>query len=437
MKACTDERVRVLLIDSGGGYGGPGAFLCYLLKSLSRDRFAASAVFYFGHTAPEIDELRRLGIPVVFLSKNRRISNFIVSRVLQRKSRWKLLNLVKAVIRHFLLLTLVDAWQLAQLLILLKNQQIDLIVLNNDVHYHRVAAMAAKLTGVPCICRKAGGVGKAPRIKKVLTPWVDLFIAISEATARDQLEKNPASKRVVTVYEGIDLDRFHPESSYSPVRAELGIPPENKIVGYISRVVEGKGHPEFIEAAAIIRERYKNVSFLIVGDNMAGAPGDYQTELQRKVERLGLSDCVILAGWRTDVPEILSTLDVFVHCPTTWIEGLGLAHLEAMAAGKPTVVSENGGLTDAAVDSVTGFIVPPGNVQQLSASILRLLENPEVALQYGRNARRRAEERFDARKNTRELEEYFLEYALRYRQSVKKHTFLDGAAEGRTFRGTT
>lgn len=418
MTASTEDKVRILLLDSGGGYGGPGAFLCYLLRSMDRERFEPHAAFYFAHTAPEIEELRRLNVPVHFLSRSRRLFNLIQSpaRFPGARSRWG--ALIQAGIRQLLLLVLVDLWQAARLLLLLRSLRIELVVLNNDVQFHRVGAMVAKLSGVPCICRKAGGVGTGRRIKKLLTPCVDLFIAVSEATARDQRENNPASKRIVTVYEGISVDRFAGGSSRPQIRAELDIPPGCRLVGYVARLVEGKGHPEFIEAAARVRARHPNVHFLIVGDDMAGATSQYASRLRDTVERLGLSDCVTFAGWRTDIPQILAALDLFVHCPTTWIEGLGLAHLEAMAAGKPTVVSQNGGLTDAAVDGVTGFIVPPGDIHQLAAAMLWLLEDSQFAAQCGRNARRRVEDLFDARKNTRELERYFLEYALWHRRAA-------------------
>jgi glycosyltransferase involved in cell wall biosynthesis len=436
MMTANDNKIAVLFIDSGGGYGGPGAFLCYLLRSLNRNRFEPTVAFYFGHSAPEVDELRRMGIPVLFLSKNRDLTNFILEHILAGKSKWKWLSLAKAVIRHTLLFTLEDLPQLARLLAALKRRKIELMVLNNDVHYHRVAALAAKLTRIPCICRKAGGVGKAPRMKRILTPWIDLFIAISEDTARDQRENNPGSRRVVKVFEGIDLDRFDPYSSHPRIRAELGIPAGNKVVGYVSRLVPGKGHAEFLEAAASISRQRNDVTFLIVGDNMAGAAGSYPSELYRRAECRGLNGSVIFAGWRTDVPEVLSTLDVFVHCPTTWIEGLGLAHLEAMAMGKPTVVSQNGGLTDAAVQGETGFVVPCGDTARLSAAISRLLEEPELAFRYGRNARRRVEALFDARKNTRELEKYFEEYALNRGAVLSARDSAEYSGEGRSFRRT-
>ena len=414
------NRNRILIIDSGGGYGGPGAFLQYLLKYLDKDKFQPVVAFYFYHASPETQALQEMGVPVLFLSRNRALAHYLQSKFLSGGSKWKWLNLTKELLRFFLLLILIDVSQVWRLLSILKRNRIDLIVLNNDVHYHRVAALAARISGIPCICRKAGGIGEGKLFKKILTPWIDLFIAISAATSRDQLENNPATKRMVTIFEGVDLKKFDPSSAHPELRTELGIPADRKVVGYISRLVEGKGHNEFVEAAVSIVRNYKDVVFLIVGNDEAGIDGPSMKCLKNKVQLLGLADYFIFAGWRTDIPQILSILDVFVHCPTTWIEGLGIAHLEAMAMAKPTVVSQNGGLPDAAVDGRTGFIVPPGDIDKLSSAILRLLRDQELASRLGRNARQRVEELFDVEKNTRKLEVLFEEYSLRNQLASKR-----------------
>jgi len=286
-------------------------------------------------------------------------------------------------------------------------------VLNNDVHGHLVGALAARISRIPCICRKAGGIGEGRRLKRFLTPMVDLFISISAATETDQRENNPSTKRLVTIYDGVDLRRFDPSVDPSPVHAELGVPRGRKVVGLVSRLVPGKGHKELLEAAAVVVKRYPNVVFLIVGGTPYATSEQLREELQAVVQSLQLRDYVIFTGWREDVPRILSAVDIFVHCPTTCIEGLGIANLEAMAMGKPTVVSNNGGLPDAVVDGVTGFVVPPGDIEKLSAAILRLLEDDELARRLGRNARQRIENEFDIEKNTRKLEVFFEEYALR------------------------
>jgi glycosyltransferase involved in cell wall biosynthesis len=432
----SEGKIRILILDSGRGYGGPGVFLCYLLKCLDKKRFQPLVGFYLHHCAPETSALRRIGIPVFFLSSNTRLADYLQVMFVSRKPNWRWWHLCKELLRAVLRLVLIEIPQLWELLKVLKREKIELIVLNNDVHFHLVGALAARITGVPCICRKAGGIEEGKRLKKVLTPWINLFVAVSGATARDQLANNPSTKKVVTIYEGIDLQMFVPRSSCQQVRRELGIPADVKVVGYISRLVEGKGHKEFVEAATSIMTRCKNVVFLIVGDDKTDQEGRLMRNLQAMAKNFGVDDKLIFAGWRTDIPSVLSALDIFVHCPTTFIEGLGLAHLEAMAMGKPTVVSDNGGLSDAAVNGVTGFIVPPGDVEKLSTAILKLLEDDELALRLGRNARQRVEELFDAAKNTQKLEALFEEHALKRQLAVNAISSDHLGEEGRTLRGT-
>src|SRR6266704_289536 len=189
------NRNRVLIIDSGGGYGGPGAFLQYLLKYLDKDKFQPVVAFYFYHASPETRALQEMGVPVLFLSGNRALAHYLQSKFLSGGSKWKWLNLGKELLRFLLLFILIDVSQVWRLLSILKRNRIDLIVLNNDVHYHRVSALAARISGIPCICRKAGGIGEGKLFKKILTPWIDLFIAISAATSGDQLENKEIDPR--------------------------------------------------------------------------------------------------------------------------------------------------------------------------------------------------------------------------------------------------
>jgi glycosyltransferase involved in cell wall biosynthesis len=93
-----------------------------------------------------------------------------------------------------------------------------------------------------------------------------------------------------------------------------------------------------------------------------------------------------------------------------WLEGLGIAHLEAVAMGKPAVVSENRGWTDAALDGVTGFVAPPGDVDHLF-SHSPAAQRPRLGKRMGTNARKRIEELFDVRKNTKKMEALLHEYS--------------------------
>jgi len=291
----------------------------------------------------------------------------------------------------------------------IKREAIDVVVLNQDVHFHVPGVLAAKLAGRPCICRKAGGIGEARRLKRLLNPCVDLFVSISQATETDQ-RNSPGTKEVVNIYEGLDLQRFATLPAREAIRETLGIPERKKVVAAITRVAVGKGLPEFIHMAAAVIRRYPNVFFLIVGDE--GLDGCALTrQLRDLVHALDLDEHVIFTGWRDDIPSVMKCVDIFVHCPTTFIEGLARTCLEAMAVGIPAVVSENGGMPDAVENGVTGFVVPPGNIHAMAESVLTLLQNEAKCRDFSKRARMRVEQFFDAEQNTRKLQEQILQYA--------------------------
>jgi phosphatidylinositol alpha-1,6-mannosyltransferase len=226
----------------------------------------------------------------------------------------------------------------------------------------------------------------------------------------DQRTQNPKTRRLVTIPEGVDMEELSYVAPDAHVRSQLGIPEDHAIVASIARIQPGKGQRELIEAAALVlRERPRTV-FLIVGHDDR-ADGSFVRELQQRAAVLGIEKNVMFTGWWLHVWEILAIVDVFVHCPTTWIEGLGISNLEAMAMGKATIVSNNGGLPDAVVDGVTGFVVPPGDVASTADRILRLLRDPSLAARMGQNAHARAEREFNARDSAQRFEALLREYA--------------------------
>ncbi len=390
-------------MNSGKGYGGPTSLLFYFLSFLDRKRFDPLVAFYFLDSGPDIVRIRSLGVPVVFLNAREEPGEYVPVPWLLGPSRSLLAGRTKTLLRLLLRLALLEVPTGLKLAKLIRKERIDAVVLNNDVHYHVAGVLGTRLAGAPCICRKAGGIGEGKLIKKVLVPQVSLFIAVSRATEEDQRSNNPGTRRLATVYEGINLDLFQPESCApnTELKAEFGIPPSSKVVISVSRLDTGKGHKELLDAAALVRTEFPEVAFLVVGD------GPTLGDLKTRAEALRLRDSVIFAGWRQDIPSVLSISDIFIHCPTTFLEGLGIANLEAMAMGKPTIVSRNGGLPDAVVDGVTGYVVPPGDVQGMAAAIVRLLRDGELARRLGQNARRRTEELFDMKKNIFQMERLF------------------------------
>ncbi len=159
------------------------------------------------------------------------------------------------------------------------------------------------------------------------------------------------------------------------------------ILGHLSEV---KGYPTFVEGAARVARQLEGCVFLAVGGETIES--GYRAHLERQAAALGLADRIRFLGFRRDVADILRAADVMV-LPSR-AEGLPLAVLEAMACGKPVVATPVGGVPEAVLDGVTGFLVPPDDPDALARGLLRLFRDPGLARRMGEAGRRRIEARF-------------------------------------------
>lgn len=412
----TSKKCKVLFMEAGSGSGGSSKYLCYLLSHIDKEKFEPRVAFYFQSEGPDVERVKKLVLKTHFISKRREpiysSIGWLYGRVNGRTN-----SRAKIFIRFSLRLLLKELPFCLSILRLTRKEDFDLVVLNSVPEDHISALLAVKLARIPCVCRWAGVVeGAGTKITKILTPWVDRFVAISEAAELNQSKYGRQGNEVVRIYGGVDLNRFDHCGNINEIRKQFGIPDQNKIVGYISRITEGKGHLEFIEAARMVLDEYSEITFLIVGGEVGGS-GQLTVKLKERTTSLGMSDKVIFTGWRDDIPNILSALDIFVHYPTS-PEGLGIANLEAMASGKPVIVSRTGGLPEAVVDGVTGIVLDPGDPGQLSRAIIRLLKDEELRKAMGERARRRAEEMFDMEKNVKKMEEVFLGASLKRENKI-------------------
>jgi len=400
----------MLLLEAGTGPGGSVNFIRDFVLHVDQSKLDVITGLYFSNPSKTLLELQNLGFPVVIFQAPQPTAPKASAGIsalfdASLKSLRKLRTAVR-ILGQFFGLQLPLTWKVWRFI---KQESIDIVVLNQDVHFHVPGVLAATLAGRPCICRKAGGIGEARLLKHFLNPFVDLFVSISKATEADQ-RNTPGTRKLVNIYEGLDLQRFLSPPAKQITRESLGIPASKKVVAAITRITVGKGLPEFIRMAAAVSPRYPKAVFLIVGDE--GPDGGTLTpELRGLVHSLDMNEHVIFTGWRDDIPSVMRCVDIFVHCPTTFIEGLARTCLEAMAVGIPAVVSENGGMPDAVINGLTGFVVPPGDVADMAESVLALLENESRCREFGERARVRVEQFFDAEQNTQKLQEQILEYA--------------------------
>ncbi len=156
-----------------------------------------------------------------------------------------------------------------------------------------------------------------------------------------------------------------------------------------------KGIHHLIRAHAILSRRIPNLHLWIVGD------GPERENLEREAELAGSRDKVFFAGHRSDIRDLMQSADLFV-LPTLF-DALPTVIIEAMAAGLPIVASRTGGIPEMIADEETGFLVEPGNEDDLVAACERIIQNPELADRLGHAARESVERHFDLKKQVERL----------------------------------
>ena len=206
--------------------------------------------------------------------------------------------------------------------------------------------------------------------------------------------------RYITIYNGIDPDLYlAKEINKGRFYKEFFIEEGSKIVGNVGNLTLQKGQRYFIEAAKILSDQYKDVAFLIVGN------GPLRNELENLAKKLEIKEKVIFSGVRTDIPELLQFMDIFVL--SSLREGFSIAILEAMAAKKSCVVTDAGGNSEVVEDGVTGFIVPPNDPIQLADKILTLLKDDNLRNSFGEKGRKRVLENYTAERMVKETERIY------------------------------
>jgi glycosyltransferase involved in cell wall biosynthesis len=184
------------------------------------------------------------------------------------------------------------------------------------------------------------------------------------------------------------------------VRAELGIPEGVPVVGNIANFKAAKDHATLLRAAAKVRGELPEVRFVLVGQ------GPLEPQARRLAAELGLDGTVVFAGFRTDAPKLAAAFDVFALSST--YEGLPIALIEAMALGRPAVVTGVGGTPEVVEDGAQGVVVPPRDPGALAGGLLRLLGDTGLRAKMGAMARERAFD-FDIRTAVGRMEQVYAE----------------------------
>jgi glycosyltransferase involved in cell wall biosynthesis len=351
---------RVIFFIPSLGMGGAQRQLHSYLRHIDRSRWTPEVVTINTLDSFFVEEFESLGIPVTFFQSGSRLEHVGV------------------------------VWQLVRYL-----RRHPCAVLHSWLHYAvALGAIAGGLVGVPVVigslrserpARFPWFYPKWQRAIDVLTgPLQTTVIANSRAVQEDNRRWAFFPKdKLVTIYNGIETNGFLAldESRKVHLKAELGLPSHDSVIGIVGRLFPEKDHATFLAAAERVLRTMGTAVFVIVGD------GSLRSWVESEIRRRGMMDRVFVLGERKDAKQIMQILDVLVL--TSVSEGLPNVLLEAAVAGVATVTTAAGGAAEVVIDGETGYVVPCGDWERLGDRIVDLLKDPQLRKQFGDAAKRR------------------------------------------------
>ena len=375
------SRIRVLWLIKGLGRGGAEMLLYQAARLRDRDAFDCEVGFLLGSRDWLADDLRAEGVPVHLFASERH-ADF----------RWTMK------LRRHLIANPVDV-----------------------VHIHSPLVAAAARLVVRSLPRRVrpktvstehlpwSGLNRLTRLVNAATFRLDAaHLAVSDAVAGSIPRR--ARKQVQVLVHGIPVSHVGAERRWrETVRKELGVAPDEVLVGTVANVTAQKAYPDLIEAARQVASRMGNVRFAVAGR------GTLDDEMLALAERSGLGERLALLGAVEDAPRFMSACDIFALA-SHW-EGLPLVIMEAMALGLPVVATKVGGIPALIRDGSEGTLVPSSRPDLLAEAIEELAADAERRESIGRAASEDAI-RFDNEAAVRTIETLYRDLVESGRREV-------------------
>ena len=279
-----------------------------------------------------------------------------------------------------------------------RREQIDLIHTHQS-RAHFFGVLLRWMTKTPCVA--------TAHARHVQPHWLfnDFVIANSEATFQFQRRWNlvPQDRMQVVHYllNSSCLDQSPPHEARR-LREVWNVDEQTLLAGIVGDLIPRKGQIHAVRAWPRVRQRLPNAKLVFVGIEKDPR---YAQLVRSEINRLGIADDVIWAGYRTDIPAVMQALDVCVSAALE--EALGLTIPEAMAAGRAVVATKVGGVPENIEDGQTGLLVPPADPAALADALIRILSDDVWRQACGQRAWQQVREKYDAPRQLEQVEDIY------------------------------
>ncbi len=364
---------RVLWVIKGLGPGGAERLLCAAARAHDTERFHIECAFVLPWKDHLAEELEQAGVHTNCMSRTR--------------SDWR--------------------WPL-RLAALVRDGDWDIVHVHSPLpgSVARVATRTMRGADRPKLVssehnRWATHRGPTRWLNSLTSRWDARSFAVTDEVRASM--SGPVTKRAETLQHGIDVDAAAKASAgRTAVREELGLDPDEVVVGTVANFRPQKDYPNLLEAARILADRDVPVRFVAVGQ------GPQEAEITNLRNRLGLADRVILTGFRDDALRVMGACDIFTLA-SQW-EGLPVALMEALALGLPVVATNVGGVGEEMHDGVDALLVRPRNSTALADAIERMVTDRSLREQMSAASIERAAD-FEAQRAVERIEAVYTELA--------------------------
>jgi glycosyltransferase involved in cell wall biosynthesis len=383
--------LRVLLVHSGSDLYGASRSLLRLATRLIDDGNQVVAVI--PREGPLRKELEHAGVNVDIQTS---------LSVISREGGVSLLRRLKV-----LLTVPVSCWHLARVV---RTHRPDIVHTNTAMILS--PGIVCALHRIPHVWHIRESFQEFSRLFSLYQWYIagfsDSIVCVSTPIA-EQFTGRIQRRKIVVIHNGIPKEEFVniQAREIENFRRRHGV--EGKIlVGLVGRVRVGrKGQDVLVRAAALLKTKFPNVRYMIVGSPFPGNE-DHLVRVKTLANVLGVGDVIVYTGDETDIKAAISALDISVLASALPEPFAGVV-LESMALGKPVIGTRIGGTVEQVVDGLTGFLVDPGSPEALAIALERLLADPHLRSRMGQAGRQRYFEKF-------EFERFYQRIVLLYKQ---------------------
>lgn len=254
--------------------------------------------------------------------------------------------------------------------------------------------------------------------ERYLAKKTNAIIAISALQKKDLVEvyKIAPPEKIFTIPLGFNLEKYLIDQDKKRIifREKYGFEPTDIIIGIIGRIVPIKNHEMFVEVAALVKKKSgENVRFAIIGD------GESLSVIEKKSEALGLSysyflkkpkskTTIVVTSWETEIDQVVAGLDIVVL--TSNNEGTPVSLIEAMAACKPVVSTNVGGVEDVITHGENGFLTQVNDVEAFAAHVNKLIADPSLREKIGKTGYDTVINRFSKNRLVSDVKKLYLDF---------------------------